>query len=235
MAAGPGCLSLRLLLGEEARWCRALWRSTLSWFFWSDASVNVAAAGTPGIDFVPPTLEVQNADGQWVPAGPPLGFPAGKTKTMVNDITSMIPEGTPRFRISSTLELYWDSILLAVCDDDAEFKTTSLEPVSTDLWSRGFSEPIMPDRQDMPLFFDWSKTTEEPRWDQHPGLSTRYGAVDELLTDSNSGSSEESVGRCRPFRTRGGIRPGAACVARSAPRLASAGAVRATHAALFRI
>ena len=153
------------------------------WFFWSDASVNVAAAGTPGVEFIPPMITVQNADGQWVPAAPPLGFPAGKTKTMVIDITSMIDKANPRFRIGSTLELYWDRIELAVCNDDAEFVTTSLEPIGTDLWSRGFSDPIVPERQDMPLFFDWTKTTLEPRWNQHPGMYTRYGAVDPLLEE----------------------------------------------------
>ncbi len=153
------------------------------WFFWSDASVNVAAAGTPGIDFIPPTLQVQNADGEWVPAGPPLGFPAGKTKTMVIDITSMVSAENPRFRLGSTLELYWDSIELAVCNDDSDFRTTTLELSSTHLWSRGFSDPVVPERQDQPLFFDWDKTTVEPRWNQHPGMYTRYGAVDELLTE----------------------------------------------------
>ena len=151
------------------------------WFFWSDASVNVAAAGTPGIEFIPPMITVQNADGDWVPAAPPLGFPAGKTKTMVIDITSMISKENPRFRIGSTLELYWDCIELAVCSDDASYTTTSLEPIGTDLWSRGFSDPMTPERQDLPLFFDWTKTTEEPRWNQHPGMYTRYGAVDPLL------------------------------------------------------
>ncbi|MEM8711861.1 MAG: FG-GAP-like repeat-containing protein, partial [Planctomycetota bacterium] len=153
------------------------------WFYWSDASVNVAAAGTPGVEFVPPTIEIQDEKGNWAPAGPPLGFPAGKTKTMVVDITSMISKERPRFRIGSTLELYWDSISLAVCDDDAEFRTTTLELTSTNLWSRGFSEPIEPERPDMPLFFDWEQTTEEPRWNQHPGMYTRYGSVDPLLAE----------------------------------------------------
>ena len=151
------------------------------WFFWSDASVNVAAAGTPGVEFIPPMITVQNADGDWVPAAPPLGFPAGKTKTMVIDITSMISKENPRFRIGSTLELYWDCIELAVCDDDTEYSTSSLEPIGTNLWSRGFSDPMVPDRQDLPLFFDWDKTSEEPRWNQHPGMYTRYGAIDPLL------------------------------------------------------
>lgn len=153
------------------------------WFYWSDASANVAAATTPGIEFVPPTIEVQGPDGQWSPAGPPIGFPAGKTKTMVVDVTDVIPRDDPRIRISSTLELYWDCIEIATCDDDAPVDTHPLDSVSTELWSRGFSEAIAPDREDLPLLFDWDRVAKTPRWNQHPGNYTKYGSVNPLLEE----------------------------------------------------
>jgi hypothetical protein len=153
------------------------------WFFWSDASANVASAATPGVEFIPPVIEVPGPDGTWVPAGPPVGFPAGKTKTMVIDVSQILNREDPRMRLGSTLELYWDCIELATCDDDAGLITSSLEPIGTRLWSRGFSEGQVPDRQDLPLFFDWDKVAMEPRWDQHPGNYTRYGAVGPLLTE----------------------------------------------------
>ena len=151
------------------------------WFYWSDASANVAAATTPGIEFVPPTIEVQGADGHWTPAGPPIGFPAGKTKTMVVDVTDVIPRDNPRIRLRSTLELYWDCIEIATCDDDAPLTTYSLEPLGTRLWSRGFSGPIPTSREDLPLMFDWDHVAKTPRWNQHPGMYTKYGNVDPLL------------------------------------------------------
>jgi len=152
------------------------------WFFWSDASANVASAATPGVEFIPPVIEIPGPDGTWVPAGPPVGFPAGKTKTMVIDVSEILNREDPRMRLGSTLELYWDCIELATCDDDAGLITSSMEPIGTRLWSRGFSEGQVPDRQDLPLFFDWDKVAMEPRWDQHPGDYTRYGAVGPLLT-----------------------------------------------------
>ena len=139
------------------------------WFFWSDASANVASAATPGVEFIPPVIEIPGPDGTWVPAGPPVGFPAGKTKTMVIDVSEILNREDPRMRLGSTLELYWDCIELATCDDDAGLITSSMEPIGTRLWSRGFSEGQVPDRQDLPLFFDWDKVAMEPRWDQHPG------------------------------------------------------------------
>jgi hypothetical protein len=145
------------------------------WFYWCDASVNMASARTPGVDFTPPLLQIPGADG-WVPTGPPVGFPAGKTKTMVLDVSKILSKEDPRIRIFSTLRLYWDSIRLAVGPDQQQ-RTTSLPPVAARLWSRGFSEPILTDRNDLPERFEWDRLARHPRWNQHPGHYTKYGDV----------------------------------------------------------
>jgi tetratricopeptide (TPR) repeat protein len=150
------------------------------WFFWTDASVNLAAARDPGHEFVPPTLEVPDGEGGWRGVGPPLGFPAGKTKTMVIDVTDVLVRDDARVRISSTLRLYWDAIRLAVDADDAELVTTALEPASAQLWRRGFSAQMDLGEHD-PERFDWDRLAPLPRWNPHPGLYTRYGDVLALL------------------------------------------------------
>lgn len=152
------------------------------WFYWTDASVNMATARTPGVDFVPPILSVPDGSGGWRPIGPPVGFPAGKTKSMLIDLTEHLVRDDPRVRISSTLELYWDRIALAVCADDAPRRVTELEPKAAQLWSRGFSRPIPQERQDQPERFDWTELETEPRWNQHPGSYTRFGDVLALVT-----------------------------------------------------
>ncbi len=153
------------------------------WFLWTDASVNMASARTPGVEFVPPVLSIPQGN-DWVPIGPPVGFPAGKTKTMVLDVGEWFERDDPRLRISSTLCLYWDSIRLAVGDDEPQ-RTVSLPPTSARLWARGFSRPI-PDRHPTePERFDWDAISEEARWDQHPGNYTRYGEVLPLVTSTD--------------------------------------------------
>ncbi|MEZ6015315.1 MAG: FG-GAP-like repeat-containing protein [Planctomycetota bacterium] len=153
------------------------------WFYWTDASVNMATARTPGVDFVPPIIEVPDGQGGWRPIGPPVGFPAGKTKSMLIDMTEHLVREDPRVRVSSTLELYWDRIALAVCGDDAPRRITSLEPQAAKLWSRGFSKPVPPTRADLPERFTWGEVEAEPRWNQHPGMYTRYGDVLPLVTE----------------------------------------------------
>ncbi len=167
---------------ERVKAARKLRLIATGWFYWTDASVNMASAFDPTHEFVPPLLQVLGEDGQWRAAAPPLGFPAGKTKTMVVDVTALVPRDTARFRLFSTLRLYWDSVRLAVDDDDAPTRTTSLEPRSAKLWARGFSQPLPPHAPRQPERFDWNVLSERPRWNQHPGLYTRLGECLELVT-----------------------------------------------------
>jgi hypothetical protein len=141
----------------------------------------MASARTPRVDFVPPILQLQAADGTWYDAAPPLGFPAGKSKTMVIDLSELLDREKPKLRLFSTLRLYWDAIQLAVDDDDAPLVITALEASSALLWPRGFSQPIATDRDDLPERFEWEQLSEQPRWNQHPGRYTRFGETRELL------------------------------------------------------
>ncbi len=165
----------------EVRDAELLRLALTGWFFWSDASANMAAAGQPGVDFVPPIFQVPDGQGGWRDAGPPVGFPAGKTKTMVIDVSEVLDREDPRLRIFCTLQLFWDRIALATCDDDAPLEVTSLEAQSAELWLRGFSAPLSTGREDLPERFDWDVLSEEPRWNQHPGRYTRLGDCRALL------------------------------------------------------
>lgn len=147
------------------------------WFFWTDASVNVAAARTPSIRFEPPQLQVPDGAGGWRDAGPPLGFPAGKLKSMVIDVTELLRRDDPRLRLVSTLRLYWDSIRLAVDDGATPFVTTPLEATTAQLWERGFSASQLLGGDQQLEWFDWERLSDEPRWNQHPGSYTRLGDV----------------------------------------------------------
>lgn len=151
------------------------------WFYWTDASVNVAAARDPRYEFIPPVLQVPDGAGDWEPIGPPVGFPAGKTKTMVVDVSAALDRADPRLRVFTTLRLSWDSIRLAVDDGAAPLALSSLEPTAADLWRRGFSAPLEDGRPHQPERFVWEALAELPRWNPHPGRYTRLGDCLPLL------------------------------------------------------
>ena len=87
------------------------------WIFPADASLNLAIAQRDDLGNPPPRLEVETAEG-WQVLMPSMGFPAGKTKTMVID-TPPLPPGSTRLRIVTGQWLSWDRIAWSVEPDDA--------------------------------------------------------------------------------------------------------------------
>jgi hypothetical protein len=172
---------LDLTLPEEVRTAAKVRLLMTGWLLWSNASVNVAAGHHPGFSYVPPTLLVPEAD-DWRKTGPPVGFPAGKTKTMVLEITDLLNREDLRLRIFSTLHLYWDCIRVVVDDDDADLQITKLEPTSAKLYYRGFSQPMYGRQKELPERYEFHRLAD-PRSDQHCGQLTRYGEVCPLLIE----------------------------------------------------
>jgi hypothetical protein len=157
------------------------------WFFWSDASANMAASRSSGVEFVPPLFQVPDGNGGWRDATPPFGFPAGKTKTMVVDVAPFLDRRDPRVRVATTLRLYWDRVAL-FAGADAPVEVREIQAAKAISWRRGFSAPLdgVPEGaahpSTRPERFDWDVLAAEPRWNQHPGLYTRHGDVTELVT-----------------------------------------------------
>ncbi len=184
--AEPWFLELAFDRDAVAR-ARKLRLALTGWFYWSDASANMASARAPGVDFVPPILQVPDGQGGWRDAGPPVGFPAGKTKTMVVDVSKILVRDDPRIRVATTLRLYWDRVVLAVDDGDEPLHVLELPCTAAFAWQRGFSAPLdrVPPGEahpaNRPERFDWDVLAPEPRWNQHPGRYTRYGPCRELL------------------------------------------------------
>ncbi|HEX6902247.1 MAG TPA: FG-GAP-like repeat-containing protein [Thermoanaerobaculia bacterium] len=149
------------------------------WVFPADASLNMAVSQRPDLPNLPPRLEVETAKG-WETLLPAMGFPAGKTKTMVVD-TPPLPTGARRLRIVTSLWLGWDRIAWTVRPADAEpVIQARLAPRRADLRYRGFSE-LFRRSPNGPHSYDYQKTSKESPWIPFPGRYTRYGDVRELL------------------------------------------------------
>jgi tetratricopeptide (TPR) repeat protein len=74
------------------------------------------AASQAGIQAISPYVEalVQDKEGheQWKRVVDDMGFPAGGPRTMTADLTDKLPAGTRKIRITTNLQVYWDSILI---------------------------------------------------------------------------------------------------------------------------
>ena len=86
------------------------------WIFPSDASINVAVSQGDGPQVTSPSLEVPDGRGGWKTVIPDIGFPSGKNKTVVVDLGGLLVPESPRVRIRTNVQIYWDHAFFAVGD-----------------------------------------------------------------------------------------------------------------------
>jgi hypothetical protein len=152
------------------------------WIRPTDSSINVAIS--QGRHAPPQSLHLEVPDGQggWVVAKTDLGFPAGKTKTIVIDLQGIWRPGTPRLvRLRTNMEIYWDALAWAPALPDTELKTQRLSLHTATLRYRGFSTVHAADRSspELPQYHVLEGTA--PRWRDLIGYYTRFGDVRDLL------------------------------------------------------
>ena len=71
------------------------------------------AADQSKLEPIAPFVEAQSADGSWKRVIDDMGFPAGGPRTMTADLSGKLPKGTQKIRITTNLQIYWDSILIS--------------------------------------------------------------------------------------------------------------------------
>jgi tetratricopeptide (TPR) repeat protein len=158
------------------------------------------AASQAGVQAMSPYVEAFGSSGKWVRVIDDMGFPAGGPRTMIADLTGKLPSGTQKIRITTNLQIYWDSILVdrtaqgspreiprpagesaGLRDDVAKVKTTPVPLVRADLGFHGFPLKI----EGTPpgnVQYIYEKTSATGPYTRPMGTYTRYGDVLPLLT-----------------------------------------------------
>jgi len=155
------------------------------WIFPTDTSTNVALSRHPQLSGPrPPSIQVPDATGEWHEAVAYMGFPGGKTKTIVVDLSGVFIADDFRLRIVTSNEIYWDRVSFTVDEAPATVKLTPLALTAADLHYRGFSRAT-PGRHNGPEEYDYSATSRVAKWPPMEGRFTRYGDVRELLTETD--------------------------------------------------
>jgi hypothetical protein len=169
-------------LGDEVPMSESLWLLASGWIRPTDSSINVAIS--QGRHARPQGLRLEVPDGQggWMVARSDLGFPAGKSKTILIDLQDIWQPGTPRrLRLRTNMEIYWDALAWAPGLPDAALKTRRLSPQTAELRYRGFSVVHAADRSSPELPQYHVLEGAAPRWRDLIGYYTRFGDVRELL------------------------------------------------------
>jgi tetratricopeptide (TPR) repeat protein len=157
------------------------------------------AASQAGVQAIAPYVEALGSDGKWARVIDDIGFPAGGPRTMTADLTGKLPAGTRKIRITTNLQVYWDSILIdrtqqhrikeiprpagenAGLRDDAAFRTFEIPLAHANLQFHGYPLKI----EGTPpgnVNYIYEKTSATGPYTRPAGRYTRYGDVLPLLT-----------------------------------------------------
>lgn len=173
---------VELALPPEAPRSGPLYLIGDGWMHPTDATVNIALGQTSNPPPQGLRIDVPDASGRWITAQTGLGFPAGKLKTIVLDISKVFRPGAPRtLRLGTNMEVYWDRLAWAAGLPSDRVTTQKLPLSHAELRYRGFSmmraantsSPEVPD-------YDRIEGTGQ-KWRDLQGYYTRYGDIRPLL------------------------------------------------------
>ncbi len=156
------------------------------WIFPTDASINLALSQGENEKVVAPYLQVINKAGQWETIIDNIGFPQGKDKTIIADLSGKFLSENHQVRICTNMEIYWDQAFFASTLPDAPLEISHLDPVNADHHFRGFSRTYRKGGPYGPHWFDYETVTTTQKWRDLSGTYTRYGDVVELLQNPDN-------------------------------------------------
>ncbi|MGQ0614510.1 MAG: tetratricopeptide repeat protein [Planctomycetaceae bacterium] len=155
------------------------------WVEFPTASASIAASQSRTVAFRMPLLEVMGPDGAWVTADADPGFPAGKSKSVLVDLSGKLRGRDGRIRLSSTQRLHWDAFFVST-GPDQPCRVTLLPLLSAWHSYRGQGEMIRDPSGELPPRYEHDRLAASSPWDQLPmGMLTRYGEVAQLLRESD--------------------------------------------------
>lgn len=129
------------------------------------------------------SIQVPDVSGRWITVRDNLGFPRGRRKTIVLDITGIFRPGAPRkLRLRTNLEIYWDKLSWGAGLPKGEpIQVHRIPLASARLRYRGFSliTKANPSSPEIPHYDVLENSAL--RWRDQTGYATRYGDVLPLL------------------------------------------------------
>jgi hypothetical protein len=139
----------------------------------------VSGRGAPGVQSdksVRPTRAEK-----WVRVTDDMGFPAGLPRTITSDLTGKLPRGTTRIRITTNLQIYWDSILVDRSPPSQNYRLNTIPLTKAELDYHGYPRQV----EDQPpgnVKYVYEQVSLTGPYARQAGEYTRYGDVLPLLT-----------------------------------------------------
>jgi tetratricopeptide (TPR) repeat protein len=152
------------------------------WIMPTDASINTALSQTSHYHQQPPIVQVINQAGAWQTVIPNMGFPMGRDKMIVVNLShKFLTPHDRRIRIRTTMQIYWDQAFFTTTPPAAPVRITSIPMQSANLHYRGYSASYHRGSPYGPQWYDYDRVSTGQHWRDLIGYYTRYGDVLPLL------------------------------------------------------
>jgi hypothetical protein len=164
---------------------RSLYLVLTGWILPTDTSLNIQIDQNPELPAIEfPSVWVPDASSPegWRKAIPFMGFPGGKTKTIVVDITDILVSEDPRVRIRTSAQIYWDSATLAVQNDVPQINVHPLELISAEVAYHGFSQRVAGGPR-QPESYDYQQASLAALWPPLRGSLSQLGDCTRLVDE----------------------------------------------------
>lgn len=157
------------------------------WVDWADGSTFLGVSQEDPNGLIFPYLQVKNNAGEWQTVIEDMGLPAGKPKTISVDLSGKFLTDSREVRIVTSLCVYWDEIFIGEDPSAPKADLVHLSPKSATLKFRGFSEVVIHPERKQPEYFIYGqkRPMKAWNWNQTPGMYTRFGDVQMLLTKAD--------------------------------------------------
>ncbi len=139
-------------------------------------ATSVYAAHQAKVEAIAPYVEALDAHGKWKRVLDDMGFPAGGPRTITPDLTGKLPPGTRRIRITTNLQVYWDSISIDRSSQDGQVRLTRVSPASAQLDFYGHPRQIEGEPRGN-VKYVYEEVSPTGPFARQSGDYTRYGDV----------------------------------------------------------
>lgn len=172
---------LILNLGPQAR-TDSVYLFLRGWVFPGDASINTAETQSDKYRQHPPELQVIDAKGNWKTVIPNIGFPMGRDKMVIVNLSGkFLTKADRRVRIRTNMQIYWDHVFFSNGQAKAPVRMSELTMTAASLNFRGYSDSYRKGGPYGPEWFDYDNPSKGQKWRDLTGYYTRYGDVLPLL------------------------------------------------------
>lgn len=159
------------------------------WILPTDASLNIQLDQNTSLPRQElPSLWVPDKDEPtgWRCVIQSMGFPGGKTKTIVVDVTDAVNSDDPRLRVRTSAQIYWDAAELVTQSRPGEFRLRDAPMVAAEVGFHGFSRRIDQGPKN-PETYDYGDASGAAKWPPLRGGLSRHGnCLSELQTWDDS-------------------------------------------------